>query len=101
MIPSFFKVHPVVREIHRWLRVLHNRGKSVTFCWVPGHVGVAGSEQADRAAATTVDNEFASLVSLASQDYYAHFSAALRHRWNLSWQTAVPNKLRSIKELHL
>ena len=32
----------------------------MTFCWVPGHVGVAGNEQADRAAAAAVDNEFVS-----------------------------------------
>ena len=96
-ICNSFCLHPVVREIHRWLRVLHNRGKSVTFCWVPGHVGVAGNEQADRAAAAAVDNEFVSPVSLPARDYYAHFSAALRRRWHLSWQATGPNKLRSVK----
>ena len=96
-ICNSFCLHPVVREIYRWLRVLHSRGKSVTFCSVPGHVGVAGNEQADRAAAAAVGNEFVSPVSLPARDYYAHFSAALRRWWHLSWQTAGPNKLRSIK----
>ena len=60
------------------------------FCWVPGYVGVGRNEQADRAAAAGVDNEFFSHVSIPAQDYYAHFSAALRRRWHLSWQTAFP-----------
>ena len=84
-ICSLFCLHIVVREIHRWLRVMHNRCKSVTFCCVPGHVGVAGNEQADRADAAAVDNEFVSPVSFPARDYYAHFSAALRRRWHLSW----------------
>ena len=84
-ICSLFCLDIVVREIHRWLRVMHNRCKSVTFCCVPGHVGVAGNEQADRADAAAVDNEFVSPVSFPARDYYAHFSAALRRRWHLSW----------------
>ena len=63
-ICNSFCSYPVVREIHRWLGVVHNRSKSVTFCWVPGHVGVAGNEQVDRAASAAVDNEIVSPVSL-------------------------------------
>ena len=42
--------HPIVVEIHRWLHLLSARGKTISFCWVPSHVGVARNEEADRAA---------------------------------------------------
>ena len=31
--------HPIVVEIHRWLYLLSARGKTISFCWVPSHVG--------------------------------------------------------------
>ena len=40
--------HLLVREIHRWLQILSHRGKTVSFCWGPGHVGVHVNERADR-----------------------------------------------------
>ena len=70
-ICNSFSLHPVVREINRWLRVLHNGGKSVTFCWVPGHVGVAENEQADRASAAAVNYYLFSFQNYSKQFFIA------------------------------
>ena len=48
--------HALVREIHRWLRTLRERARTVHFCWVPGHGVVAASEKADLEAAAGATN---------------------------------------------
>ena len=34
---------------------LMNTGKSITFCWIPSHMGIRGNENADTAAIAGVD----------------------------------------------
>ena len=43
-------VSPLVLSALEWLYLLENRGYHIGFCWVPGHVGVAGNERADELA---------------------------------------------------
>ena len=48
-----YSFHPWVFQIHRFLRDLHARKKSITLCWVPSHVGIPGNELADAATKGT------------------------------------------------
>ena len=43
-ICNSFYLHPIVREIHRWLRLLNTRGKFAKFSWVQEHVGWSGHQ---------------------------------------------------------
>ena len=47
---DFNTFHPVLQDILVLLTTLDRDGKSVTFCWVPSHVGIIGNERADEAA---------------------------------------------------
>ena len=42
--------HPLLVKIMTKLRILENTGYNIQFCWIPGHVGIAGNETADQAA---------------------------------------------------
>ena len=93
-----FSPHPLVREVHRWLRMLYSRGNQLTFCWVPAHVGVAGNEAADREAQAVVQRtNHVTPVPLPYRDFYPYFASLLRDRWLSSWRDITVNKLRAIK----
>ena len=93
-----FSIHPLVVEIHRWLKMLHQSEKTVIFCWVPSHVGIPGNERADSEAqlAATSDN-ITRPIAIPSKDYYPVFKSRIRAKWNDSWQQMTNNKLRQIK----
>ena len=93
-----FSTHPVVREVHRWLRMLHDSGKTITFCWVPGHVGVEGNETADREAAAVIEpTTFIPPVPLPFRDYFSSFASLLHRRWLDAWHVVGMHKLCMVK----
>ena len=94
-----FNLHPVVVQIHCWLDLLRERGRSVRFCWVPSHVGVRGNELADEAAgAAAMSRGPVTPRPLPYRDYYPFMHSFLRDRWLREWRNIGPNKLRAIKD---
>ena len=47
--------NPLIFNILKDHSQLINSGKSVTFCWIPSHVGIRGNENADTAAKAGLD----------------------------------------------
>ena len=45
---------PLTRQILEKCHNLHEIGKTISFCWVPSHVGIKGNEKADIAARTAL-----------------------------------------------
>ena len=78
---------------------LHNIShKQIIFCWLLSHVGIRGNEKANKAAKSAL-----SLQSSNLKLPYANFKPAINkyllNKWQLVWNTAVDNKLHSIKSI--
>ena len=72
LIQTFPKVHSIVHAILDWLFRIAVRKKTVHFCWVPSHVGVAGNEEVDRLVREV--NTKSEPLSVPATDYYSAFS---------------------------
>ena len=76
---------------------LHNMShKHIIFCWLPSHVGIRGNEKADKAAKSALSLQPSNL-KLPYTDFKPAINKYLLNKWQLVWNTAVDNKLHSIK----
>ena len=69
--------HPLLIQIQELLHKMNADQKEIVFMWVPGHVGIRGSEAADRAAKEALDKKstaelvpFSSLKPLTAKYVY-------------------------------
>ena len=70
----------------------------IIFCWLPSHVGIRGNEKADKAAKSVLSLQPSNLKLLYT-DFKPAINKYLLNKWQLVWDTAVDNKLHSIKSI--
>lgn len=83
--------------IQNILLKLHNMHHiRVIFCWLPSHIGIKGNELADTAAKSALVLP-PTIIKLPFTDFKPCLNTYLFNRWQSVWNTAVHNKLHSIK----
>ena len=68
---QFYPPDPLVQDILLRLTALAREGTTVTFCWIPSHVGIAGNERADRAANHAAQQPCSRRFPLPARDFMA------------------------------
>ena len=72
--------------------------RQIIFCWLPSHVGIRGNEKADKAARSALSLQPSNL-KLPYTDIKPAINKYHLNKWQLVWDTAVDNKLHSIKSI--
>ena len=94
---SFYPSHPILQDILARLSAMNQTGKSVQFCWIPSHVGIAGNESADAAARRAASAPHTRRLPLPARDFYPAASLFVRSEWQRSWSALPRNKLTELK----
>ena len=98
-IRTVYPKHPLVQDILVRLTALDEAGKSVTFCWIPSHVGIRGNELADAAARRAAAAPCTRRFPLPARDFFSAISRFGQSRWQGAWEAQRSSKLRLIKPL--
>ena len=76
--------NPLLLSAVEWLFLLRQRGYNIGFCWVPGHVGVHGNEQADQLARDAVLRD-PRQSPVPCRDIFPVIRARLLSSWQARW----------------
>ena len=88
--------NPLVQDI--LLRYHNMSSKHIILCWLPSHTGIKGNEKADIAAKSALLLP-PSNFKLPYTDFKPIIYKYLFNKWQSVWDTAVHNKLHSIKPI--
>ena len=72
------------------------RGRQISFCWVPAHVGVSGNEEADRLAKEGSLNCRPLKCAVPFSDFKPAIRLEINRTWQFYWDLEIRNKLREI-----
>ena len=87
--------NPILIKIQELLFCLASKAKSVSFCWVPSHVGIYGNEVADKEAKKAVLEKEIGYKKVPYSDMKIVIKQYIRNVWQERW--ASPSLLNNIK----
>ena len=71
---------------------------SITFCWIPSHIGIEGNEKADSYAKEAISLR-PSISLVPVEDYLSYTKQLIKEKWQNEWsELNNNNKLREIKD---
>ena len=87
---------PMVLQLLQRLHHLSCAYETIHLCWIPGHIGVRGSEAADMAAKESLNQDI-----IASQVPYTDLESHINHfissKWWERWSSCRDNKLFQVR----
>lgn len=96
-IAEMYSRNKLIQQIQSFISMMKQTNKEVLFLWVPGHTGVRGNEDADKAANAAHDMSCEKPVSLSPKEMAVPLLNLVFDSWLSMWNEAQDNKLRAIK----
>jgi len=88
--------NPLILKILKDHSQLVNSGKSITFCWIPSHVGILGNEDTDIAAKAGLDVAITNM-RFPVGDMLACVNQWCVKEWQEMWNQCTSNKFYSVQ----
>ena len=99
-ITNFNTRNVLIKETTDLIQRIIRAHKTIAFCWVPGHVGIQGNENADQAAKRALRRAEPPQYRLPYSDYFPGVKSYVKQKWQQRWNSADanrPNKLYTIQ----
>jgi len=87
--------NPTIQKLLHEISDLIHEHKFIEFCWLPGHVGIAGNELAD-AKAKQASRRSEEYILLPYTDWYPIINSKINAEWQRQWN-AGNQKLNQVK----
>ena len=96
-LQNMFTSHPLVQRILLLLNICHTLHISVSFLWIPSHIGITGNELVDSAAKNASHLRRVTSNTTTSSDIKSYLRALISKKWQDLWRAQTTNKLFLIK----
>ena len=97
-LSNLYCTDPRILSIKDGVDRLVKRDRTISFLWVPSHIGIRGNEAADQLAKDALSLERVSAGSIPHSDLRGKMKRHVREEWQYSWSRLKnTNKLNEIK----
>lgn len=91
--------NPTFTALLKALYKAHQLNLEIIVCWVPGHCGIAGNEEADQAAARAAERTSIDITQVPYLDMKPAVKHILLQLWQKEWDGEVNNKLHLVQPI--
>ena len=98
-IDKFHSDNSLVQTIQENINHCRNRNINILLCWVPGHVGIKGNEEADEMAKSALNLKTITLTNIFASDFKQVLKNKIIEKWQSEWDKLVENNRTPLSEI--
>ena len=98
-LEKLYSDHPLVQKIQEAIFAANSQGLIISFCWVPGHVGIMGNSLADAVAKAGCFKNHISYNEISASDFKVVLKDKIIQKWQREWDELVISKETQLAEL--